>query len=203
MSGNTSASGGYLTPTISVQSDDDAVLDGILHDLVVGITGLGTELVYPRWQPQPPTMPPFTVNWAAIGVSVFDPIANWPEQVHHGGYPSAPGNTVQLEHQSMNVLATFYGPNAGQYARIFFAGLTIRQNLDVLGTYGIKLQRTGNIMHVPELVNTQYVQRYDVTFYLVRETDRTYAIEDVLGATVDVVSDDSSFPPAEAVVNLP
>ena len=51
MSGNTSASGGYLSPTSSPPADDDA-LSSILHDLVVGVTGLAPTLVFPRWQPQ-------------------------------------------------------------------------------------------------------------------------------------------------------
>jgi hypothetical protein len=163
---------------------DDDVLNGILHDFVVGLTGLAPTLVFPRWQAQPPTFPPVTTNWAAIGVTSYEPVGNWPEMVHYVGY------SVQKEHQLIETLATFYGPNSGAYASQFFAGLTVRQNLEVLGGFGIKLHVSGNIMHVPELINTQYVQRSDVAFRLIREIDRTYNIEDVVQSTVTFVDYD-------------
>lgn len=182
MSGNTSSTGGYLTPTSPLPEDDDA-LSSIMHDLVVGMTGLDTNLVRPRWQPQPPTMPPANVNWAAIGVTTFDTVYYWPEMRHFDDY------SVQYEQQTLDVIATFYGPGSGSLASLFRSGLTVRQNLEVLGTFGIKLHRLGGISRVPELINTQYIPRSDVTFYLIRELTRTYAIRNVIEAAPTLTSD--------------
>lgn len=182
MSGNTSSTSGYLTPTSPLPADDD-VLSDLLHDFVAGVTGLAPALVFPRWQPQPPTMPPVSVNWAAVGVTTFDPTGYWTEMVHFDGY------SVQREHQTFEVLAIFYGPASNSIAALFLSGMTVRQNLEVLGTFGIKLQSKGNITHAPELVNTQYVARSDVAFRLIREIDRTYNILNVVEAEVTLVND--------------
>lgn len=182
-----SSTGGYLTPT-SVPPEDDDVLASILHDLVCGLTGLNPTLVFPRWQPQPPTMPHAHINWGAIGITSYEPVGNWPEMDHYPGY------SVQKEHQLMEVVATFYGPSSGAYASMFFAGLTVRQNLEVIGASGIMLRKTGGISRVPELVNTQYIPRSDVSFTLVREIDRTYAIKDIDSSTIVIVRDDGVLP---------
>lgn len=182
MSGNTSSTGGYLSPTSTLPEDDDA-LANILHDLTCGITNLDTNLVRPRWQPQPPTRPPAEVNWAAIGVTLFDTVYYWPEMRHFDDY------SVQSEQQTMDVIATFYGPGSGSFASLFRSGLTVRQNLEVLGTFGIKLHKLGGITRGPELINTQYIDRADVTFYLIRELTRTYNIRNVIEASPTLTSD--------------
>lgn len=183
MSGdNTSGTLGYLAPTSPLPEDDD-VLSAILHDFVVGVTGLGTNLVFPRWQAQPPTMPPANVNWAAIGVTLYDTVYLWPEMRHFDGY------SVQIEEQTLDVIATFYGPGSGSLASLFRSGLTVRQNLDKIGTFGIKLHRIGAITRVPELINTQYIPRSDVSFHLIRELTRTYNILNIIEAAPTLISD--------------
>lgn len=182
MGDNTSSTPGYLTPT-SIPPEDDDVLAGIMHDFAVGLTGLDPTLVRPRWQPQPPTMPAASVNWAAIGITSYEPIGYWPEMIHNDG------NSVQRQHQIMEATATFYGPNSTSIASMFLDGLTVRQNLEVLGTFGIKLRHPGRISRVPELINTQYIPRSDVTFWLVREMDRTYNIANVASSEVTLIND--------------
>lgn len=182
MSGNTSATGGYLTPTSPLPEDDD-VLASILHDFVVGLTGLVGSLVRPRWQPQPPTQPDASVTWAAVGAVNVDTTSQWPDFNHTDGV------STQVEQQTIEVIATFYGPRSGSFASLFRSGLNVRQNLDVIGTFGIKLLSIGATTRVPELINTQYIARSDVTFRLVRELSRTYDIENVATAPVTYITD--------------
>lgn len=183
MSGNTSSTGGYLRPTSSLPIDDDA-LSVLLHNLVVGVTNLSASLVRPRWQPQPPTMPDASVNWAAVGVVSTEPVGPWPSWVHNNNQTS-----TMLDQDELEVLATFYGPNSGSYAGLFQAGVRVQQNLEALLLAGFKLRVVRNSSHVPELVNTQYRGRSDVAFRLVREIDRVYAIKDIASAEVVITAD--------------
>lgn len=183
MSGNTSATGGYLTPLTPLPIDDDN-LSVLLHGLVVGVTNLSASLVRPRWQPQPPTMPDATVNWAAIGVISTEPVGPWPSWVHNNNQTS-----TMLDQEELEVIATFYGPNSGSYAGLFQAGMRVQQNLEALLLAGFKLRVVRVSSHVPELVNTQYRGRSDVAFRLVREIDRTYVVEDIASAEVVMTAD--------------
>lgn len=189
MSGNTSATGGYLLPT-SPLPVNDVSLDAIMHDLIVGITGLPNNLVFPRWQPQPPTMPPMTTDWGSIGITGYEPDGFWAQMLHFDGY------SVLRHHQKMNCLATFYGPNSTSNASLFRAGLLVPQNVEAIAVFGIKVHHIGNIMHAPELINTQYISRTDVEVILAREIDRTYSILNVNSATV-IINEDGSTSTAQ------
>lgn len=196
MSGNTSATGGYLSPTSTLPLADDE-LDSVLHDFIVGVTGLDTNLVFPRWQPQPPTMPAPNVNWAAVGITGIDDTSVWPEQFFDGT------QLIQREQQTMEVMATFYGPNSNALAATLRSGLTIRQNLDVLSAVsnGIKLNKIGAVTHAPELINSQYIARSDLTFSLIRQIEHNYAILSILSADVTIFTDTNPVPvPREAGV---
>lgn len=185
MSGNSSSSGGYLSPVSSDTVEDD-VLAGLLHDLVVGVTNLSTTLVRPRWQPQPPTMPDPTVNWAAVGVTTIEPVGPWPSWVHNHDQTSTMQDQEELE-----VIASFYGPRSGYYAGVFQAGVRVQQNLEPLLAANIKLRVVRNTTHAPELINTQYRGRADVAFRLVREIDRVYNIQDIVSASITQTTDDT------------
>lgn len=179
---NDSSTGGPLLPTSPLPADDSE-LDNAIHDFVAGLTGIDNTLVFPRWQAQPPTMPPMSINWVAVGVVSYPDISAWNEWVHYDDY------SVQRQQLMMEVAVTFYGPLSASFAGLFRDGLTVTQNWEVFAPLGIKLNSVGAITHVPELINTSYVPRSDVGFKLVREIDRTYAIKNVLSATVTIVND--------------
>lgn len=166
---NTSATGGYLTPGGSALLRDE-VLEDALQAHVVGITDLPGFMVRPRWQPTVPEMPEPDQNWAAIGVKLTraddGPVLEQQEEF-----------TRYIRHETMDVLVTFYGPSGFEYASLFRDGLAIPQNNQPLSAIKAKLISTGDILAIPELVNQQFIRRYDLPFTIRRKVERTYQIK--------------------------
>lgn len=185
MSGNTSATGGYLTPSNEPADGDD--LDNILMDAIVGITALDPTLVRPRWQAQPPTQPDPATDWCAFGVTLREPVDYPYESL------DSTGTTYTMQrHERLEGMATFYGPNANRYARRLRDGLYINQNLEALATQGIKLYEAGQMSIVPEEINGQYIHRVDLTVVFMRQVNINYPILSILSVEVDTSSDDGN-----------
>lgn len=183
---NTSASGGYLTPTNS--TIDDAALDAVFQALIVGLTGLDGALVRPRWQPVAPKMPEPSVNWVAIGVK-DDAMDDNPSIQH---IPTASGGSGKDElsrQEQIEVLATFYGPNAKGICKQVRDGMYIDQNREVIKTYGIVFVECRNIVAVPDLMNEQWVKRYDMPMIFRRTIIRDYAIENILTSGITLYNE--------------
>ncbi|MBO2926654.1 phage neck terminator protein [Metapseudomonas otitidis] len=173
---NTSATGGYLAPVGAPACDTD--LEDILQAMVVGITGMPGRMVRPRWQPGNPKQPEPTTDWCAIGVTETVQDAN-PAITHD---PNGQGVDVYVRHQELRVLATFYGPAAQGYAQRLADGITIPQNGEALRAQGFSFIEALPPIAVPELVNQQWVRRYDMTLRLRRKTERTYPVLNILSA---------------------
>lgn len=174
---NTSSDGGYLLPT------GEALADIALEDILIGyvrqITGLSQEYVRPRWQSVVPKQPERDVNWCAVGIVEEDPDAG---PVIERIDDESVRNT---RHELVTVLATFYGESAQKYAKRLRDGLGIPQNNDLLKRDGLVFIESMALMNVPELVNEQWVRRYDLSFILRRRCNSTYAIQ-----TIDTTSFD-------------
>ena len=168
---NTSATGGYLLPDGGALTDE--TLEDALQLHVVGITGLPGDLVRPRWARVVPKVPEPTVTWAALGIksvaSDASPLINQLEN-----------NTEVIRHQLLNVLITFYGPQGSSFATLFRDGLAIPQNNQQLKTINASLIDYGEVLAVPELVNQQWVKRFDIAFRLRHKTRRIYQIKPIL-----------------------
>lgn len=174
---------GYLTQVSTNALGDDELTD-IFQGLAVGLTGLDPTLVRPRWQPQPPTQPPPTTNWCAIGVTKYSSV-DYPQKVH---LSPEPGQDQLYRSERLDVIATFYGPNSASNATLFRDGLYIDQNYQTLAGFGVKLRSADEIVHLPELVNSQYISRSDVPASFMRMIQRTYAVRNILGAVVTIVT---------------
>ena len=150
--------------------DDDA-LDKLLQQLVVRITGLDTNMVRPRWQATVPTEPPVGTNWCAIGI-----MSSTPDAGPWIGYD--PQNNVGLyaRHETLELVATFYGPNSKQYAAILRDGLAVPQNTDVLRANDMAFVACGPIRTAPDFVNQQWRKRQDMGITLRRQVRRSYQI---------------------------
>lgn len=188
MSGNTSASGGYLTPTTNPDADD--ALDDIIQAAVVGITGLPGNMVRPRFQQTPPRQPTIGTDWCAVGVMDTEPDAG-PVLEHD---PDGSGSDQYARHETLNVLASFYGPNAQRNARLLQDGLAIPQNNEQLLVNLLQFVNSGTIRRVAALVNEQWVSGFDLPFTFHRKTERTYQVLNVLEADVTFF-DTADFPP--------
>lgn len=177
---NTSASGGYLSPTSAPIAEDDA-LDDIFTEAIAGITGLDGTLVRPRVQPKPPKKPANTVNWCAVMINEDDADAG-PVITHDPNGGGGLGQDTYTRHKNVTVLASFYGPNGKGYAEILRDGLAMPQNLETLDLNFISFASAGTIRAVPESVNMQWVDRYDLLVYFRRKVTRTFAVQTIATA---------------------
>lgn len=155
---------GYLQPA-GIPAYDNA-LDDILHDIIVGITQLPNEMVRPRVQPEPPNIPSFTENWCAFGVMAI-PSDTFAYEKHD---PAVQGSSEVQRDEQLNVLLSFYGANALQYALRWKSGLSIGQNRDGLRAAGMDLIEVQDAILVPALIKEKWVRRADIRTFIRRRT---------------------------------
>lgn len=180
---NTSATGGYLAPE-GTPTPADQALEDILQAMVSGITGLPGMYVQPRWQPGNPIQPEPTLDWCAIGVMQTKPDTN--PAIEHDG--TGDGEDLYQRHQDVILLATFYGPNAQGFAQILADGLSVPQNGEAMRAQNMAFVETGEIIPAPELINQQWVRRYDLRIRLRRKIERTYPVLNILSADTPVTT---------------
>jgi hypothetical protein len=169
--------------------EDDA-LDDAFAAAVLGITGLGDDsLVRPRWQNPPPKTPEVDVDWCAVGVIAFS-TPGYPYIEHVSG-PSItdPSADEQQEHEELEVLASFYGPNAKSFAGILRSGFKIPQNLEPLKSQGLYFVEMLPQRVAPEFINQQWVRRVDAPFRFRRMVTRVYGINNILIADIHFFDD--------------
>ena len=173
-----SSTGGYLQPAVTSPPLEDDALTAIFQQMIVGITALPGNMVRPRWQPNPPKQPEPTVNWCALGIAV-QTLDDGPAIVHNG---AGNGSDTYIRHEQIDVLASFYGPNAMQNAQLLSDGLAIPQNLEQLKAQDMNSVDTGQIRAAPDLINEQWVRRYDLELTFRRKITRTYSVLSILTA---------------------
>jgi hypothetical protein len=161
MSANTSATGGYLD---IAPSPGRIAVEDLLHDAIVGITGLDGTLVRPRWQPDPPKQPALDVNWCAFGIVGID---NDGVQVIHN-------DDVSYVHAErlLTVLVSFYGPGADDLAERLANGLHVAQNREQMIAHSLAFVSVGSIVPVPELIGTKWLRRVDLQIVIRKGTPR-------------------------------
>ncbi|MDW3684903.1 hypothetical protein RA280_24745 [Cupriavidus sp. CV2] len=217
---NDSSTGGYLAPAVASPPLEGDALDDVLQALVVGITGLPGAMVRPRWQPTVPKQPEPGVNWCAFGITSTALDAG-PAFVHAGDYidgvvladstpvvtgtgPVAYSNTngrdTYWRHEQIEMLCTFYGPSGMQYAAQLRDGLYVPQNREQLGLLDMAFVEAGTIRAAPDLVNQQWVRRYDLTVTLRRKITRTYPVLNLKSAQVATTTDASA--PVASTINI-
>lgn len=185
---NTSATGGYLVPAVASPPLDDGALDGLLQQLIKGVSGLPGAMVRPRWQATVPKQPEPGANWCAFGI--VDQRNDAGPAIQHD--PTGQGNDIYIRHQDLTVLCSFYGPGAKGYAQTLADGLTIPQNNEAIGAQGMRFIDADDIRAVPDLVNQQWVRRYDMSIRLRRKIQRTYPVLNLLSAEVQTQTDGSA-----------
>lgn len=181
-SANDSSTGGYLAPTSPPPATDDA-LDAELQLLIRGLTGLPGTVVYPRWQTTDDRgrvarrVPAGTnTTWCAIGVTAIEDDDN-PGLIHH---PEGDGSSTMRRTETIEVLASFYGPKSEGYASLVRDGLFLAQNREAIAARGMTLLDAGPVRRVPELINTNTRRRADLMIWLRRTVERTYPIRNIL-----------------------
>lgn len=167
-----SATGGYLLPQQDPSPLEDDALDDFLQEVVVGITGLPGAMVRPRWQDQEPILPPQGTDWAAIGIMSRDG-DTYSTEMHD---PSGDGSDNIIRHETLNVVATFYGPNCQGLGALLRDGLGLAQNRERLFSAQMGLRAIGQLARSPELVKGNWLGKTDLPFSIRRVIVRNYPV---------------------------
>jgi hypothetical protein len=187
---NTSATGGYLTPTATNATEDQA-LRVFFQQLVSGITGIDGTLVRPRWQPEPPNIPPFGTDWAGIGVMNRKRDTN--AYVTHRSVFDNDGNNIGTDfvHRTevLDVLCSFYGPNCEAKAELLAMGLEVAQNREVMQLAGYGLVAVEDAIMMSDLVHERWLTRIDLQFQIRRAQLYQYPVLDLIGADATIDED--------------
>lgn len=176
---NTSATGGYLSPTTTALPGG-LTLQQFLQTVIVGITGLNTKLVRPKWQAEPPKqLPNPEDNWCAFRVISNNPDAN--------AYLQEVNNEGRLQrHDDLQLICSFYGSLSDENASILRDGFQLTQNRDALTSAQMGFTGTSPSTFVPEFINNRWFPRTDITILLKRRIDRTYAVLPFAGASGNI-----------------
>lgn len=185
MSGNTSATGGFVQEVPPRFSGESVVI--ALQQATVAITGLPGNLVRPRWQHMPPTQPDAGVSWVAVGVNHVE--ADDYPFIAHDGYTqlvgaAGPGVDRMQRHCTISAMITFYGPEAEDMAGMFRDALYIQQNWEPMFALGLKLREVHDLARNAELVNQQWIDRLDIKLEMRGQLNRVYPILNLDGADV-------------------
>jgi len=175
---NDSTTGGYLAPT-GESPPYDADLERLISRWIRGVTGLDTALVYPRWTDPQKAIPQKGKTWCAFGITTI-PDGDSP------AFIQSEESTEQWIHETVEVLCCFYGPQGMSVAAQFKSAMLVPQNNAELNKSGLTLQQCGRIYNLPELINNQWVRRYDLSIQLRRKVIRTYNVKSFLDGDVTI-----------------
>lgn len=173
---NDSTTPGYLTPTGSGPAYDEE-LERLLSRWIRGLTGLDKNVVYPRWTDPQIQIPKNGTTWCAFGITGVQEDAN-------PAYIQGDERSEQWSHETVDILCCFYGPRGMSVVTQFRDGLFVSQNNDELKAIGLTLLDCGRIFNLPELINNQWVRRYDIAVRLRRKVIREYGIKSLVEAPV-------------------
>lgn len=180
--GNSSETGGYLPPDFAAGLPEDTSLEDVFQLVLVALTGLPGQLVRPAWQPVLPKQPEPDITWCAFGVTVAAGDAN-PAMLHLPADHQGAGADLLLRHELLTLFCSFYGPAAQKMASMLRDSLAVSQNNATLqAACSIGLRQTGQITAVPELVNQQWLRRYDLPVIFSRQISRRYPISTLLSS---------------------
>ncbi|HAK35614.1 MAG TPA: hypothetical protein DCM44_13975 [Pantoea sp.] len=179
---NSSTSAGYLTPVSAPQAYDET-LERELSQWVRALSGLPAGMVRPRWTATQAAIPAADVDWCGFGIIGFT-ADDGPAFVRQTD------DSNQLwRHEVIETLASFYGPHSQSIATLFRDGLTIEQNNETLKQNELSLADYSELTAFPELINNQWVRRYDITVRLRRKIIRTYGVRSIITPNVTITGD--------------
>jgi|SRR5579872_2644308 len=173
---------GYVTPVQTNGELNDVLLAQFLQQLVVGLTSMTGTLVFPRWQLNPPNQPDATQDWAAIGC-LKRPRDVFAAVIHSTDLNDFFNSTDMVyRNQILEILCSFYGPNAEKNSELFAMGLSLAQNREAMRLNGFGLVEVGESLIVPALIKEQWIMGIDVSFRLRRQQAYQYPVPNLKGA---------------------
>lgn len=174
---STSATGGYAQPSFTQGNPKRLTLTQFIQTVFVGLSNFDGKLVRPNWQPEEPQQPNLGVNWIAFGIASQTPSFN-------AYIAMNPDDTTQLQRQEqLEVSVSVYGPEALDTVGIIVDGFQIPQNQAALLSANMGLVEVTKALHIPELINERFFNRYQMTVVLNRQVQRLYPILNFLSAS--------------------
>jgi len=187
---STSATGGYLIPS-ATNAKEDETLRVFFQQMVAGITGIDGTMVRPRWQAEPPNMPQFGSDWAAIGVTKR--VRDTNAYVTHRNTIDENGNNIISDYvyrnEIMDVLCSFYGPNCEAKSELLAMGLEVDQNREIMQLSGFGLVCVEDAVMMADFFNNREVTRIDLPFQMRRAQLYQYSVLDLVAAEVTIIED--------------
>jgi hypothetical protein len=171
-------------------------LEDYIQQYCAGVSGLPPTMVRPRWQPEPPNIPDWGVNWASVGIMKHRPIGVYAAVIHHS---EGEGYDELQRHEELDVLASFYGIDADEYAGHFHSGVQIWQNFAVLRLVGMAMIEITDGVKNPELIKNKWWNRVDKAFVLRRIIVRNYPVLNLLSASGEVRAEPNIVSPFHTV----
>jgi hypothetical protein len=168
---NNSSTGGYLVPAGTAPLPGSLTLEQFIQTVLVGISGLTSTLVRPKFQSAPPKNPDVTVDWISFAINIA--------KADTYAFVSAPqddGTTYLNRQEKLEVQCSFSGPNGLSNYSIVRDGFQIPQNLEALLSANMSFQEMTEAIRGPDLINERWVTRFESTIILVRQVVRTYPI---------------------------
>lgn len=181
---------GFVYPTSTNNELEDLGLKRFLQQVVVGVTAMDPTKVFPRWQTEPPNQPGITENWAAIGEVNRDrePFAAVLHRTSDTDFNSSTDTVVR--NQILQILCSYYGPDAQANSELFTMGLSLEQNREVMFLNGFGLISVDESINVPALIKERWVPGFDVAFRVRRQQVYTYPVPNLRYANVELFFDD-------------
>lgn len=174
--GPDSSAAGFLRPLSAPIYDNP--LDDFFHDFLVGLSGIPGDLVRPRWQPEPPNQPDFTINWLAFGF----PRITEDAFAYQDQDPDDPTQGLVQRDEILTMLMSFYGPQCGQLGKQVSAGIQLSQNRAYLRVQQISVVEVEDQIKLPALLKERWVPRVDINVRFRRRAGWVFAIRQVESA---------------------
>ncbi len=177
---NSTASGGFLTPhpqpPTLVTAPPGLTFVQFIQSLLVGLSGFPGTLVRPEWQQEPPKQPDIDVNWLAFGLGSATPDNN-----AYVGFDEN-DNPLLQRNELIPINVSVYGPQAYDNIGLIRDGFQLTQNLTSLRAAKVGFAYDTPAVHIPELFNERWYDRWRTEFFVRRQIQRTYPVLDFLSA---------------------
>lgn len=171
-----SSTSGYLAPAALPEPLDDQALRRFLQPIVVQITGIPGNMVRPRWQAEPANLPDFGTDWVAMGATRR--AREWNAAITH----HSDGSDQLDRNEEIELLCSFYGPNAEANCAALSDGLQIEQNRDALFLNAMGLVDASEPIILPVLIKQRWTYRVDLLLTLRRHIQRVYPVLNIAEA---------------------
>ncbi len=157
---------------------DYAPPEDVIRLYLSALTGIDKTLVRKRWLNKVGKQPELGTDWIAVGV---EGVTTW--GTPYSDNQKIPDIQNRISQQTLKFRASFYGSNSAELSDKAREGLCMVQNNNQLKRYGLTVQSVDDeVLHLPDLQDEQWVDRYDLTFRIGRSVSREYGIRTIIAA---------------------